>query len=112
MTDRRIADTALQCLALAILAILVMVLAGTGKQEREAVEPSRGLALQAPAPVVAEAPRAEETKVDTPYVGNTNSHKFHRDSCRYAGCANCTAKFKTREEAIQAGYQPGGCCNP
>jgi methylphosphotriester-DNA--protein-cysteine methyltransferase len=47
-----------------------------------------------------------------PYIGNTSSHKFHRSSCPYAGCANCKAKFKTREEAIKAGYAPGGCCDP
>jgi len=46
------------------------------------------------------------------YVGNTSSHKFHRGSCRYAGCSNCTANFQTREEALKAGYKPGGCCNP
>lgn len=46
------------------------------------------------------------------YVGNTNTHKFHRSTCRYAGCKNCTARFKTRKEAIEAGYRPGGCCDP
>lgn len=49
---------------------------------------------------------------DAPYRGNTNTHKFHRSSCRYAGCPNCTAKFKTRDEAIAAGFAPGGCCSP
>jgi methylphosphotriester-DNA--protein-cysteine methyltransferase len=56
------------------------------------------------------APR--KSSKTAPYVGNTNTHKFHRTSCRYASCANCTAKFKSREEAIAAGYVPGGCCNP
>lgn len=118
MTDRRIADAALQCLALAILAIVVMVLVGTGRQERQALELTGRRSLLE-APVVPEAQRADETKsgavetkADAPYVGNTRSHKFHRDSCRYAGCANCTAKFKTREEAVRAGYAPGGCCDP
>ncbi len=46
------------------------------------------------------------------YSGNTNSRKFHRASCRYAACKNCTAKFKSREAAIEAGYSPGGCCRP
>lgn len=53
-----------------------------------------------------EAPRAET------YSGNTSSRKFHRGSCRQASCANCTAKFDTRQEAIDAGYVPGGCCRP
>ena len=50
--------------------------------------------------------------VSAAFVGNTNSHKFHRNSCRYAGCANCKAKFNSRNEAIEAGYAPGGCCKP
>jgi len=54
----------------------------------------------------------EKPAIDAPYVGNVKSHKFHRNSCRYASCPNCNAKFKTREEAIKAGYAPGGCCNP
>ncbi len=56
--------------------------------------------------------RENPAKIDAPYIGNVKSHKFHRDSCRYASCPNCNAKFKTREEAIKAGYAPGGCCNP
>ena len=48
----------------------------------------------------------------TRYAGNTESYKFHRMACKYAGCANCTAKFETREDAIKAGYKPGGCCDP
>jgi methylphosphotriester-DNA--protein-cysteine methyltransferase len=57
---------------------------------------------------------AEEREVrsDAAFVGNTNTHRFHRNTCRYAGCANCTAKFQTREEAIAAGFRPGGCCDP
>lgn len=46
------------------------------------------------------------------YVGNTNTHRFHRQSCHYAGCPNCTAKFASRDEAIAAGFRPGGCCDP
>ena len=49
---------------------------------------------------------------DHAYTGNTNTYKFHRLSCRYAGCKNCTARFKTREEAINAGYRPCGICEP
>jgi len=57
------------------------------------------------------APIAVETTAAS-YVGNTNSHRFHRNSCTYADCRNCTAKFTTREEAIAAGYRPCGTCNP
>ena len=46
------------------------------------------------------------------YSGNTSTMKFHRSSCRYATCKNCTARFQSRQQAIDAGYVPGGCCDP
>lgn len=46
------------------------------------------------------------------YHGNTNSYKFHRPGCRHYGCRNCTAIFKSREEAISAGYSPCKICKP
>ena len=46
------------------------------------------------------------------YLGNTETHKFHRRSCRHASCRKCTAKFATREEALHAGYRPCDVCNP
>jgi hypothetical protein len=58
------------------------------------------------------AVRGESIPSQTDYSGNTSTHKFHRHTCRYASCRNCTARFATREEAIAAGYRPGGCCDP
>lgn len=55
---------------------------------------------------------AKSKSVEANYAGNTNTGKFHRSSCRYATCKNCTAKFDTRQAAIDAGYVPGGCCDP
>jgi hypothetical protein len=46
------------------------------------------------------------------YMGNTRSRVFHRSSCQYAGCPNCTASFRTREEAVASGFRPAGCCHP
>lgn len=46
------------------------------------------------------------------YRGNTQSHIFHRSSCRHFGCKNCTRVFSSREEAINAGYRPCKVCNP
>lgn len=46
------------------------------------------------------------------FVGNAESLKFHRSTCRNAGCKNCTRSFATRENAISAGFVPGKCCNP
>lgn len=50
--------------------------------------------------------------VTASYVGNASSMKLHRSTCRYATCANCTARFSSRDDAIKAGYVPGKCCNP
>jgi hypothetical protein len=50
--------------------------------------------------------------VEARYSGNTSSRKFHSSGCRYFTCKNCTARFGSREEAVKAGYSPGGCCNP
>jgi len=44
--------------------------------------------------------------------GNIKSKIFHCSTCRYYNCKNCMAVFKTREEAIQAGYRPCKICNP
>ncbi len=46
------------------------------------------------------------------YHGNTNSMVFHQPSCKHYNCKNCTAVFKTREDAIKAGYRPCGGCKP
>jgi len=46
------------------------------------------------------------------YHGNTKSKIFHKSSCRYYDCKNCTRVFYSREEAINAGYRPCKICNP
>ncbi len=48
------------------------------------------------------------------YVGNTNSYKFHKIDCKWAKRCykNCRAKFKTREEALEAGFVPCKVCKP
>lgn len=46
------------------------------------------------------------------YHGNTSSKVFHAPGCRYYECENCTRVFRSRDEAIKAGYRPGGHCNP
>jgi hypothetical protein len=55
----------------------------------------------------AESPAGEEAVV---YHGNTNSKIFHAPWCRYYTCKNCTKVFKSREEAIRAGYRAGKGC--
>lgn len=57
-------------------------------------------------------PREEEPSGPRNFVGNINTHKFHRASCRYASCTNCKAWFATRKEAADAGFDPCGICDP
>ena len=65
---------------------------------------------ESPRAVVAEA--APVATVEGNFTGNVRTHKFHRRSCRYSGCPNCTARFATREDALAAGFQPCGTCDP
>lgn len=55
-----------------------------------------------------------DTSVNAPYVGNRNSHKFHRSSCSSAGAMKVTNRVPlyTREEAIFKGYDPCQNCEP
>ncbi len=46
------------------------------------------------------------------YHGNTDSHIFHRPTCRYYDCKNCLAEFESREDAIDSGYRPCKKCKP
>ena len=57
-------------------------------------------------------PRPSTDSQGIVYHGNIKSKKFHRPSCKYYNCRNCTAIFHSREEAIRAGYEPCGLCKP
>ena len=46
------------------------------------------------------------------YHGNTDSKIFHRPGCRYYNCSKCTAIFRVRQKAIDAGYRPCKVCKP
>ena len=45
-------------------------------------------------------------------LGNTESLVFHNPDCKFSKSKNCTAAFKTKENAIQEGYKPCGICKP
>lgn len=51
-------------------------------------------------------------QADGNYHGNVKSKVFHREGCRHFNCKNCRAVFKSRKEAIEAGYRPCGECSP
>jgi len=46
------------------------------------------------------------------YHGNVGSQVFHKPGCKYYDCKGCTASFKSRDEAVKAGYKPCKVCNP
>lgn len=46
------------------------------------------------------------------YRGNIRSMTFHSPGCRYYDCRACTVILKSRDEAINLGYQPCKLCKP
>jgi competence protein ComEC len=64
------------------------------------------------------APNAAVTSATTPpantigYIGNKNSKKFHLPSCSSLPAVQNRVYFKTRDEAIKAGFVPCKVCNP
>lgn len=69
----------------------------------------KAIANQVPPPAVT---LAKSDNVEMVYHGNQRSHVFHRPSCQHYNCPNCVVEFKSREEAIAAGYRPCKVCNP
>lgn len=58
--------------------------------------------------------REEETPDPVPimYIGNRNSKKFHRPSCRSLPAPHNRVELKSREETIEKGFAPCKICNP
>nr|MCR4902952.1 DNA/RNA non-specific endonuclease [Butyrivibrio sp.] len=51
----------------------------------------------------------------TTYIANSNSMRFHTTDCENAAKISDHNKVEldcTRQEAIEKGYSPAGCCNP
>lgn len=46
------------------------------------------------------------------YIGNKNSHKFHRANCSRLPAEKNRVYFKSRDEAIKTGYEPCKICEP
>ncbi len=44
--------------------------------------------------------------------GDTVTHIFHTPGCKDYNCRNCIVPFKSRNQAIRAGYRPCELCNP
>lgn len=59
-----------------------------------------------------QSPTEVDSNVEGEYHGNVDSRKFHKSSCRYYSCKNCTAVFKSKSDAEKAGYIGCKVCNP
>jgi competence protein ComEC len=46
------------------------------------------------------------------YIGNVNTHEFHKTTCSYLPAPANQTTFNTRQDAINAGYNPCGHCKP
>lgn len=55
---------------------------------------------------------AKNDKVESYYIGNVYSKKFHRPSCGQLPKENRRKILSDRESALQEGYIPCGACNP
>lgn len=55
---------------------------------------------------------AEEQNRSIIYHGNTIRKIFHKPDCQSYKGKKCTAVFRSRESAINAGYKPCGTCRP
>lgn len=55
---------------------------------------------------------SDSTEIE--YIGNKNSHVFHRGTCKSVSDMSEKNKigFPSRDEAIENGYKPCGRCNP
>lgn len=46
------------------------------------------------------------------FIGNEETHKFHRSSCSYLPDDENQRVFQSRDAAVSAGFDPCGRCNP
>lgn len=87
-----------------ILLLVVLMLAGCGTtttQTPTTTPTKQAVTQQQPAKTAA-------------FVGNSNSKKFHRPTCRWAGKISDVNEetFASREDAVNAGYVPCKTCKP
>lgn len=55
---------------------------------------------------------AGEAGVETSFVINTSTKKFHKPDCRYANGDNVKTVSKTRDQLIKEGYEACKTCKP
>ena len=82
----------------------------TERNANAQTNPTAGAGTQAQESAQTPAPNPATSTVV--YIGNTNSHKFHRPNCRSLPAEKNQIIFNSRDEANLAGYSPCGICNP
>ena len=57
---------------------------------------------------------ASKAQQEVPVIfrGNARSKVFHRPGCKYYNCSGCSVEFRSREEALAAGFKPCRRCSP
>jgi len=62
----------------------------------------------------ASANTGSSVQVSATYIGNSGTKKFHTTDCTYAQNMSASKKvtFSSRKEAVNAGYDPCGTCEP
>ncbi len=86
---------------LCVLLTMVFATVAQGTFTGKSIEVDEGNAMLDEQPVTAAT-----------YHGNTKSKIFHSSGCRYYNCKACTAVFRSRQAAIDAGYRPCKKCRP
>ena len=77
------------------------------KLQREARVVEKGLWGTTPAPTPGSGNEAK-------YIGNASSKKFHHPDCKWGQkiAPGNRVEFRTRDEAVEAGYVPCNVCMP
>ena len=57
-------------------------------------------------------PTVPAVSTEVKYIGNKNSKVFHLPSCHNLPAEKNRVNFKSRDEAVNAGFKPCGNCNP
>ena len=98
-----------------LIAVFGLV-AGAGtlsaKETEKKEKKSKKEKTEAPATPAADAAPAATTPAADAVVefhGNTSTKKFHPPCSKDYNCKNCTAIFKSKEEAVKAGYSEVKC---
>ncbi|MGE5396360.1 MAG: MBL fold metallo-hydrolase [Chitinophagales bacterium] len=80
-------------------------------RDKTIIMTSDGSKIKVIGPAVPRSQKREAKSQLTGYIGNRNSKKFHLPSCQSLPAPKNRVYFKTREEAVEAGYSPcGRCC--